>query len=113
MTRDEVYEIFEEIKQEYPFFDTGEENVDRHFKYLQDFPFEVAMQNIANHIKTSRFAPLIADIRGNLGDLMDSQRSKEEAAAYFAQVELWRENCSPPPDGYWENMKARLRGEGA
>lgn len=113
MTRDDVYEIIEEIKQEYPYFDTSEENVDRHYKYLRDFPFEDAMQNVVEYIKTNKYPPLIADIRGRLGDLQDSQKSKEEAESYFAQVELWRENCTPPPDGYWENMKARLRGEGA
>jgi Loader and inhibitor of phage G40P. len=108
VTRDDIYELFEEIKQEYPFFDTGEENVERHYKYLQDFPFAAAFQNVVDHIKTNKFPPLISDIRGRLGDLHDSQKSKEEAASFFAQVELWKENCSPPPVGFMDLIRAKL-----
>lgn len=111
MNRVEVLELFIEIKEEYPFFDDSDENVERHRRYLADFPFDAAMENVKRHIMTnSKRPPGIADIRGGLGDQLDSQRSKEEAEAYFAQVELWRQNSSPPPEGYWQRVRQQLRG---
>ncbi|GEM_PF-1434368 len=112
MTRDELYEIFEEIKSEYPFFDVGEENFERHWRYLQDFPFEDAMDNVVQYIKTTpRRPPGIGDIRGHLGDMLDSQRSKEQTAAYFTQLEEWERNSSPPPPGWLDGIRAKLRGD--
>lgn len=111
MNRAEVIDLMVLIKRTYPSFDTGRESVDHHCKYLQDYLYAAALENVERHIMTERWPPTIADIRGRLGDKMDSQRSKEEAEAYFAQVELWRQNSSPPPAGYWEMGRAVLRGE--
>jgi len=112
VTRDDVYEIFEEIKLEYHFFDVSEENVDRHYRFLKDFPLDVALRNVEEYIKSdSKKHPGIADIRGRLGDQLDSQRSKEETASYFAKLEASRLCNVPPPDGYWEHVKKLIRGE--
>ncbi|CAM3708313.1 replicative helicase loader/inhibitor [Cohnella lubricantis] len=113
MDRADVIELFIELKTAYPNFDDSDENIDLHFKYLKDFPFGDAMKNVEKHILTERFPPTIADIRGRLGDLADSQRSKEAAESFAAQIELWKRNAAPPPDGYWETMKAKLRGDSA
>lgn len=112
MIRAEVFDLLLEIKSNYPSFDVSDDNVDRHYKYLQDFPFPEAMKNVELHIKTDSFPPKIADIRGRLGDLMDSQRSKEEAAAYEVQLEEWASENKPPPEGFWEQGRQLLRGEG-
>ena len=111
MRRDEVMLIVAELVENYPGFDDSEDNIDRLCKYLSDFPFEVAMQNVEEYIKTNRFPPLIADIRGKLGDQMDAQRSKDAALDHFAQLDAWLASSEPPPEGYWENMKRKLRGE--
>ncbi|QJD87882.1 replicative helicase loader/inhibitor [Cohnella herbarum] len=112
MNRVEVIDLLMEIKEEYPFFDVSDENIERHFRYLKDFPFEAAMRNVEQYIKTdSKKHPGIADIRGRLGDQLDSQRSKEETANYFAQLEASRLCNSPPPTGYWEHMRTLIRGE--
>lgn len=112
MTRDDVYELFEEIKQEYPFFDVSDENIDRHYRYLKDFPLEAAMRNVEQYIKSdSKKHPGIADIRGRLGDQIESQRSKDETASYFAQLEASRMCNVPPPAGYWDHMRTLIRGE--
>lgn len=111
MNRVEVIDLLMTIKRNYPNFDTGIDSVDHHCQYLRDFPCEVARENVERHILTERWPPTIADIRGRLGDQMDSQRSKEEAAAYFAQVDLWRRNGSPPPEGYWEQTRSLIRGD--
>ncbi|MFC4305764.1 hypothetical protein [Cohnella boryungensis] len=112
MTRDELYEIFEEIKSEYPFFDVGEENFERHWRYLQDFSFEDALANVIQHIKTTpRRQPGIGDIRGQLGDMVDSQRSKDETATYFGKLEQWSRNSSPPPPGFMDEIRAKVMGD--
>lgn len=111
MNRAEVIDLMKLIKRSYPGFDVSLEAVEHHEKYLRDFPFGAALQNLERHIKTERFPPTIADIRGRLGDQFESQRSKDEAAAYFAQVELWRRNAAPPPVGYWERGRRLIQGD--
>lgn len=107
----EIAELYAHIKRHYPFFEATKERVKEDYKYLKDFPADVARANIDRHILTETVTPGIAHIRGRIGDLMDSQKSKEEADAFFAQVDLWKRNGSPPPDGYWESMKLKLRGD--
>lgn len=111
MKESEVIDLLKVIRRAYPTFDCSAESVRHHFKYLRDFPFGAALENVEKHIMTERFPPTIADIRGRLGDQMDSQRSKEETKAYFNQIEFWRNNGSPPPDDYWEKVRRQLRGE--
>lgn len=106
MNRVEILDLLTEIKRNYPSFDVSDESIERHSKYLRDFPFDAAMQNVEDHIRTDRFPPTIADIRGRLGDQMESQKSKEQTASYFAQVELWKHNAAPPPDGMRERIYA-------
>nr|WP_275901159.1 hypothetical protein [Paenibacillus periandrae] len=97
------------IKRRYPSFDTSPENVRDHAKYLRDFPFEAALENVEKYILTDRFPPTIADIRGRLGDLQDSQRSKDEAAAFQAKLDQWAADDRPPPNGYWERVRQKLQ----
>lgn len=111
MKKADVIELIAELVDNYPNFDGSEENIERHYKYLQDFPFEVAMKNVENHIRTNQYPPTIAEIRGRLGDLMDSQRSKVEAVAYEARLEKWAKDNTPPPTGFWEQGRKLLRGE--
>lgn len=111
MDKIEVQDLLEEIKKEYPNFDVSVENENRLYKYLSDFPFKAALKNVEDHIKTNRFPPTIADIRGRLGDLQDSQRSKEETASYFAQLDASRLCNVPPPTGYWDHLRKLVRGE--
>lgn len=112
MNRSEVIRIMEVIKRTYPSFDVSAASIDHYAKRLQDFPFEAALENVEQHILTERFPPVIADIRGRLGDQIDSHRSKAQAVAYAAQLEVWREEAttSPPPPGYWDRVKAKIRG---
>ncbi|MBP1992526.1 hypothetical protein [Paenibacillus eucommiae] len=111
MNRAEVIDLMIEIKEEYPTFDVSEEEIERHYKRLKDFPLAAALKNVDDHVKTNKYFPKISDIRGCLGDQLDSQRSKEQAAAHEANMNEWAKIDSPPPDGYWETMRTRLRGE--
>ncbi|MGI2294145.1 hypothetical protein [Paenibacillus sp. GXUN7292] len=111
MNKLQVIDLFGIIKRSYPGFDASPLNVEHFAKYLQDFPYETACENVEKYILTERFAPTIADIRGKLGDQMDSQRSKDAAAAHFANLDVWGAENIPPPAGYWERGRRLLRGE--
>lgn len=111
MKESEVIDLIKIIRQAYPTFDSSAESVRHHFKYLRDFSFEAALENVEKHILTERFPPTIADIRGRLGDQMESQRSKATAAEHFARLDAWGANNTPPPEDYWESIKRKLRGE--
>lgn len=111
MKKADVIELIAELVDNYSNFDGSEENIERHYKYLQDFPFEAAMKNIENHIRTNQYPPTIAEIRGRLGDQLDIQRSKVETAAFETQLEKWSKDNTPPPAGYWEHGRKLLRGD--
>lgn len=112
MDRADVIELFIEIKSEYPNFDDSDEEIDRHLRYLRDFPFEAALENVVHHIKTNRWPPGMADIRGKLGDQIDSQRSKDAAATYETNLQHWQALDEPPPPDYWQQMKKMIKGDG-
>ncbi|WP_270167531.1 hypothetical protein [Paenibacillus sp. SYP-B4298] len=106
----EVAKLYKHIKKHYHYFDASAERVkEDHERYLKDFPAEVAWANIHQHILTETNTPIIAHIRGRLGDLMDSQRSKDQATAYKAQLDEWAEaSKTPPPEGYWEAVRQKI-----
>lgn len=108
----EIAELYKHIKKHYPFFDASIEKVKEDLRYLRDFPSEAAWQNIERHILTETSTPGIAHIRGRLGDQLDSKRSREDAAAYFYQLDSWRNTGSSPPEGYWDRIRQMLRQKG-
>lgn len=111
MNKSEVFDLMIEIKKNYPIVDVSDDEINRHYKHLRDFPFDVALKNLDDYVKVNGFPPKISDIRGKLGDLMDSQRGKERAATHEAQLVEWSQNNTPPPDGYWESVRSKLRGD--
>lgn len=112
MNRADVIELFIEIKQEYPFFDDSDTNVDRHLDYLADVPFDAAMASTKEYIRTQhKREPGIADIRGKFDDERRAQRSKDAAAAHFANLDAWGAASAPPPEGYWKQVMQKLRGD--
>jgi hypothetical protein len=109
---DEAAELFKIIKRHYPGFDGSVQSVKENFKYLKDFPFEVALENVDKHIMTERFPPTIADIRGRLGEQIERNRMKQETDEYFGQLNDWRQKAAPPPPGNLEKVRSILkRGE--
>ncbi|WP_136604638.1 replicative helicase loader/inhibitor [Paenibacillus dokdonensis] len=108
MDRAEIIELLIIIKENYPNFDTSEENINRHSKYLHDFPFERAVQNLDEHIRTSKFPPNIAEIRGSIGEQMERSRMKTATEEYFAEREEARKHACPPPPGWKEALYAKL-----
>lgn len=107
----EIAELYSLIKKHYPFFDASVEKVKADYAYLRDFPLDAARQNIDHHILTETVTPGIAHIRGRLGDMIDRERSKEQAEAFNAQLVAWAQDNRPPPVDYWNNVRAKLRGD--
>lgn len=107
----EIAELYKHIKKHFPFFDASIAKVKEDCKYLKDFPTEAAQANIDHHILTETTTPGIAHIRGRIGDQLDSQRSKAEAVAHEERLSEWAKIDSPPPEGYWESIRTKLRGE--
>ncbi|MHA6484497.1 hypothetical protein ACX1C1_21605 [Paenibacillus sp. strain BS8-2] len=111
MNKLQVIDLFSIIKRTYPSFDSSTPSVDHHAKYLHDFSFDAARENVEKHLLSERFPPTIADIRGRLGDQMDAQRSKDAAEAHFANLNIWgAADTSPPPD-FWDRGRRILKGE--
>ncbi|MBO2942783.1 hypothetical protein JJQ72_02130 [Paenibacillus sp. F411] len=108
MDRAEVIDLLIIIKENYPAFDTSADSVERHFKYLHDFPFDRAVQNVDDHIRTSKYPPNIAEIRGSLGEQIERDRMKTFTEEYFAERARAREEACPPPPGWKESVYAKL-----
>ncbi|RED34697.1 replicative helicase loader/inhibitor [Paenibacillus sp. VMFN-D1] len=108
MNRAEVIDLLIILKENYPTFDASAESVDRHFKYLQDFPYERALQNVDEHIRTSKFPPNIAEIRGSVGEQMERSRMKTATEEYFEERARAKLEACPPPPGWKEAIYAKL-----
>lgn len=108
MHRGEVAKLLMIIVDNYPNFDTSDENVDRHLKYLHDFPFDVAVRNVDEHIRTSKYPPNIAEIRGRLGEQIERDRMKSLTEEYFAERARAKQEACPPPPGWKESIYAKL-----
>lgn len=104
----EIAELYRHIKKYYPAFDASLDKVKEDHKYLWDFPKEVALQNVDEHIRTSKYPPNIAEIRGSLGEQIERDRMKAATAKYFAEREEARIHACPPPPGWKEAVYAKL-----
>ncbi|UQZ34573.1 hypothetical protein C2I18_14215 [Paenibacillus sp. PK3_47] len=96
------------IKANYPGYDISLENIDRLCRYLHDFPFETAAENIRQHILTERFAPNVAEIRGRLGEQLERERMRDQTAALFLGMDQAQAAAVPPPPGLKERLYAKL-----
>jgi hypothetical protein len=109
MDKAAVIDLLIIIKENYPTFDTSAESVERHCKYLYDFPFDQAVRNVDEHIRTSKWPPNIAEIRGSLGEQIERDRMKAATDQYFAEREEARKHACPPPPGWKEGILAKLQ----
>ncbi|MGG1880153.1 replicative helicase loader/inhibitor [Paenibacillus cisolokensis] len=108
MDKAEVIELLIVIKENYPNFNVSDETVDRHLKYLHDFPFQAAIRNVDEHIRTSKYPPNIAEIRGSLGEQIERDRMKSSTEEYFAERARAKQEACPPPPGWKESIYAKL-----
>ncbi|GGF72254.1 hypothetical protein GCM10010912_16700 [Paenibacillus albidus] len=98
MHKGEVAALLIAIRKDYEHFDTSDESIERHLKYLRDFPLDQALRNVAEHVLTSDFPPRISQIRGRIGSRTLSEQSKEEAEAYMQELESFEQTAVRPSD---------------
>lgn len=108
MNKAEVVTLVRTIKANYPGYDISLENIDRLCRFLHDFPYETAAENVRQHILTERFAPNVAEIRGRLGEQLERERMRQQTAELFAGMDQARKVAVPPPVGLKERLYARL-----
>ncbi len=62
---------------------------------LSDIPFGHAIYNLEHHIKTIKYSPTIAEIRGNALET-DAERMKLETQERFLLMGQWEKNAGRP-----------------
>lgn len=80
----------------YPTVQLSKEIVNLWTTMLLDVSFDNAVLNMERHIKTSKYAPTIAEIRGNLSPL-SVDRLRQETQERFRLMDSWKENACPRP----------------
>ncbi|WP_375104621.1 hypothetical protein ACDZ28_10640 [Paenibacillus sp. RS8] len=108
MERAQVIELLCIIAEEHSQIDTSEDEEIRLHKSLKDFPFDVACENVRQHMLTNPWPPKIAQIRGGAGDLRDKGLLKDQTSEYFAERDRSRAAAKPVPPGWKEELYARI-----
>ncbi|MEK3987436.1 hypothetical protein MHB77_29325 [Paenibacillus sp. FSL K6-3166] len=109
MKRAQVIDLLVKIAEEYNQVDTSDSEINRLYENLKDFPFDVAYENIRQHMLTNPWPPKIAQIRGGSGDLRDKGLLKDQTSEYFAERDRSRAAAKPVPAGWKEELYARLK----
>ncbi|WP_379136045.1 hypothetical protein [Paenibacillus sp. sgz500958] len=109
MKRAQVIDLLVKIAEEYGQVDTSDPEIDRLYENLKDFPFDVACENVRQHMLTNPWPPKIAQIRGGVSDLREQRKSKDQTAEYFDERDKARASATPMPMGWKEELYARLK----
>lgn len=108
MKRAQVIDLLVKIAEEYSQVDISDPEIDRLYDNLKDFPFDVACENVRQHMLTNPWPPKIAQIRGGAGDQRDKGRLKDQTSDYFAERDRSRAAAKPVPPGWKEELYARI-----
>lgn len=109
MKRAQVIDLLYKIAEEYAQVEISDPEIERLYDNLKDFPFDVACENVRQHVLTNPWPPKIAQIRGGAGDLRDQRKSKNQTAEYFAERDKAQAAAKPMPAGWKEDIYARLK----
>jgi len=109
VTQAEVVELFKAITLSYPAFRVPDElmkdQVLHWYEHLKDIPFDVAKENLSEHIRNERFPPTIADIRRGYSEEKSTVPGVEETRQYLDELERLRERAVPMPDYVREELR--------
>ncbi|MCA0754865.1 hypothetical protein KP806_07370 [Paenibacillus sp. N4] len=88
-----------------------EETVALWIERLANVPFEWGLSNLNYHLDRDKYFPGISDIiRADLIPVQNQNALRLEAANHKTNLERWAAADAPPPEGFWEEIKAKLRG---
>ncbi|MBJ6361110.1 replicative helicase loader/inhibitor [Paenibacillus sp. GCM10012307] len=90
MTRNELNKLFLIINNAYQNFSIDEVKMTFWHNMLEDFPFEIALSNLRQHVYTEKYPPTIADIRKPLEvELANYLQLKEATQHRLKMMEEW------------------------
>lgn len=107
MDRNEVIELFKQIKMFYPNFEVTTDRVNAWYNILEKYEFNNSVRNLKKFIETSKFAPTIADlIEGQYKDSRPYDNtpnvmSDEELAEVKKQNEQFKKEHGVYPHEYY------------
>lgn len=108
MKRAQVIDLLYKIAEEYAQVEISDPEIERLYDNLKDFPFDVACENVRQHMLTNPWPPKIAQIRGGAGDLRDQRKAKDQTAEYFTERDKAQAAAKPMPTGWKEALYARI-----
>lgn len=98
MTKQEVFELLKTINVYYERFEVNQIKIDAWYDAMKEYKFDHSLRNLNKYIKTSKFAPTIADlVEGQFKEtrpydnLMSPIVSDEELEVIKAEDEKFKE----------------------
>ncbi|MGC6588048.1 replicative helicase loader/inhibitor [Paenibacillus sp. Dod16] len=96
MNNKELLHLLSIVVTAYPTVQVSEEMETLWGSMLGDVSYKRAAQNLAQHIKTSKYPPTIADIRGNITPL-SVENLRIQTQERFRLMDNWQKNACPRP----------------
>ncbi|MEC0239461.1 replicative helicase loader/inhibitor [Paenibacillus dokdonensis] len=107
MKQTETASFLAMIKTAYPFFEVTEPGVRLWHMMLTNLDYKTAQNRLANHIRSSKFAPSISEIVNPIADeersFYELQRAEEEADKLA--LEEYNEKAIPMPEHIRERIE--------
>ncbi|MGN7359972.1 replicative helicase loader/inhibitor [Paenibacillus sp. SAF-054] len=107
MKQTETASFLAMIKTAYPFFEVTEPGVRLWHMMLANLDYKTAQSRLADHIRSSRFAPTISEIVNPIAQeeksFYELQRAEEEADQLA--LEAYKEKAIPMPDHIRERIE--------
>lgn len=97
----ETARLVKMIKRRYRTFDDSVDNARDLHRLLEDLPYEVAVTNLDNHIRSSVYEPKPAELRGGW---TDGSRLKQHTEKLFREREEQRAASVPMPNDVREKL---------
>lgn len=87
MNKEEVYELFQLLTDNYPTFKYDQRKLDTWQRLLNNDKHEIVMRNAENYILSKTFIPTIADIR-------EAKHPSYEADDILEKIKKWESEAS-------------------
>ena len=108
MKLDEVWTLFERISHYYPAFTADDDKAAAWHRVLKDIPFDIACENLEEHVRDSNFPPTIADIRRGYEE-KSTVPGVDETREWLAELDRMRERAVPMPEHLREELRRIVR----
>lgn len=109
MTKAEVWSLFNDILQYYPYFSGDDDKANAWHKALGKLPYELAKENLVCHTVRHNFPPTIAELRAGFIGPESAVPSAEETRKRLAEMDDWRAKAVPMPDQFRKELDRIVR----